>query len=195
MVIHQHGRHHNSQLIFGRSRSKVKLKMSGIKKILKWGQPLRDIMMDYAEVSKDIMQGFRTRPAKSIFWLVCSGIIIGFQKRCPSLNSYRNEVIEYSNELGLCAEAARNNQTKLYIDRVSTLLINGHVQHVNLGVCSLLLLRPQSVNCLNYHSTCKHLKPPIWTFHQRIVDVGVWNQWVLLNRKMVDFDVNESEFM
>ena len=169
--------------------------MNLVSRISRWGQPFRDILMDYAEVSKDIIVGFRKRPARSVLWMVCGGTVIAMHEKRPSLRSYRNKVVEYSNELGLCAETARNNQTKSYIDEISTLTSDEYIQYINLGVFSLLIQRSESQKCHNYHSTCSYLQPRIWKIHHRVIDIGVWNQWLLLNRKMVDFDVNESEFM
>ena len=155
---------------------------------------MRDIMADYIDVSKDILMGFKKKPVRSTCWMASGGVILACYRRCPNLTSYRNEVIEYSNELGLCANAARNNESKLYIDRISTILSDGCIKFVNLGVCSLVIEQPRSLRCHNYHNTCKHLQPRIWTFYYRIVDIGVWNEWLLLNKKMVDFDINQSEF-
>lgn len=151
-------------------------------------------MSDYVDASKDIMIGLKRRPLRSIFLLVSGGIAISCHKMCPSLNSYKNEVIYYSNELGLCAENARNNESKMYIDQISTLLSDGCIQFVNLGIFSLMVERPRSLQCQNYHTTCKHLKPRIWTYYSRIIDIGVLDMWLLLSKKMADFDINESEF-
>ena len=149
--------------------------------------------MDYAEVSKEVFRDSKNNPAKAALYLSLGGVITAFVQKCPSIGSYRSELIEYSNELGLCGEMNRNQQTKVYVEEASSLLNHCCVQCWNLGVCSLLVRRSCSSNCQNYQEICKYLKPQGWSFSQ-VIDIGVWNQWLFLTRKMVDFDVNTSEF-
>ena len=165
-----------------------------MKRASSWGQPLKNIITDYVEVSKDIATGLKKSPVKSSLWLVLGGFITAFYKKCPNLSCYRSDVIEYCNELGLCAEGARSGQAKSYVDRVSTLLHDDQVQYVSLGVVAIVMQRPSSPRCKNYHETCPHLRPRIWRLHDRVLDIGVWNQWVYLERNMLNFDINESEF-
>lgn len=165
-----------------------------ISKASKLGQPLKSMMLDYVEVFRDIWADFKTNPVKAIFVLSLGGIGTAFAKRCPDYNSYKNEIIEYSNELGLCAETSRNQQTKLYVDNISAMINNCSVRQLNLGVCTVIMEKPYSCNCQNYHEVCKYLQPRKWMFYHRIIDVGVWNHWIVLTRTMTDFDVNEEEF-
>ena len=159
------------------------------------GHPLKIIVLDYFEVLKEISLNMKKSPVKSLVWCVFGGTITAFYKKCPDLCSYTSEIIEYSNEIGLCAETTRNSQSKRYIDNISTLLNDGCIHYANFGIFSLIIHKSRSSNCFNYHQTCKHLQPRKWMFHESIVDVGVWNQWLILNRTMIDFDVNENEFV
>lgn len=165
-----------------------------LQKISRWGQPLKRIVIDYAEVSKDLAVDAKTKPVKYAFWLILGGILTTFYTRCPDLKSYRKEIIDYSNELGLCAESARNNKTKAYIDEVSNSLDNDCMVYWNLGICALIIQQSHSLSCKNYLEICGYLQPRLWTFHRRLIDIGIWNQWITLNRVMIDFDVNEDEF-
>ena len=165
-----------------------------INRATKWGTPLKNIIFDYAEVIKDIGFDSKKHPVKYLTWCLLGGVIVAFHKKRPDLKSYESEVLEYSNELGLCAASSINLSTKRYIDDVSTLLCDGCITHVNLGICSLIVRRPYSIHCSNYHQVCSHLQSRIWTFHHRVIDIGIWNKWLVLNKTMVDFDVNNEEF-
>jgi hypothetical protein len=165
-----------------------------MQKASRWGQPLKNIVYDYVEVSKDILTEFRDNPVKAVLVLSIGGTLIAFLKKCPDYSDYKREVMEYSNEMGMCAETTRNHQTKIYVDRIASMMSNSSIQYLNLGVCSLIIQKQCSYNCRNYHEVCKHLQPRKWTLFRRIIDIGVWNQWLILTRTMVDFDVNDSEF-
>ncbi len=160
----------------------------------RWGNPLRNIIVDYIEVSKDIVLGMKKSPVKGIMWLLLGGVIHTSYRKCPDFSSYQNEMVEYCNEFGLCAKTSVNLQKKNYIDDLSTQLYDGCIEYVNLGVLSLIIRRSQSTHCYNYHARCKHLKPRVWKLYHSIVDVGFWNQWLVLRRTMIDFDINENEF-
>lgn len=165
-----------------------------IQRASKWGNPFKSILLDYVEVSKDILTEFKSNPAKAVLVLSLGSTVAALVKKCPDHSSYKNEVLEFSNELGLCAETNRDHQTKLYIDRISSMISNCSVLHLNLGVCSLIIQRSCSSKCQNYHEVCKYLQPRKWMFYRKIIDVGIWDQWLILTKTMVDFDVNDTEF-
>lgn len=165
-----------------------------VRRARRWGEPLKIIVTDYVEVSKDVGAELKRSPVKSLLWLLLGGAITACHVKCPSLSCYKSEVINYCNELGMCAERTRSQHAKHYVDQVSTLLTDGHIKYVNFGVCAIVMQAPNSSRCFNYHETCTHLQPRIWTFSDRVIDIGVWNNWLALRKAMVDFDVNENEF-
>ena len=164
-----------------------------VSKASTWGQPLRNIIMDYLDVSKDLFKDMRSSPVKSTLLLSLSGLGIVCYAKCPTLTDYHSEIIEYSNEIGLCAESTRNKRCKMHVDSMSTMLVDGYLEYMNFGLFSVILQRPNSSKCYNYHEVCTHLQPRLWTLPDRVVDVGVLGQWRILNKTMKDFDVNQDE--
>lgn len=165
-----------------------------VRKAAKWGQPLKNIISDYVEVSKDVAKDARTSPLKYLTLCLLGGVITLFNRKCPNLKDYHSEIIDYSNEIGLCADATRNLKSKVHIDNMSTLLADKYLQCFSFGVFSVIIRRHSSAHCHNYHQICGHLQPRLWTLHERVVDIGVWGQWLLLDKVMKDFDVNEAKF-
>ena len=163
-------------------------------KAAKWGQPLKNILSDYVEVSKDVAKDARSYPLKYLTLGMFGCVITCVCRRCPNLKDYHSEIIEYSNEIGLCADTTRNSRSKGHVDDMSMLLADRYLQCINFGIFSVIIRRPSSAQCRNYHQVCAHLHPRVWTFHERVVDVGVWGQWLFLDKIMKDFDVNETEF-
>lgn len=149
--------------------------------------------MDYLDVSKDLLKDSRSSPVKYIMLLTLAGFGTVCYYKCPILTDYHSEIIEYANEIGLCAESTRNKKCKMHVDEMSTLLIDGYLEYVSFGVFSVILRRPSSSKCFNYHQVCPHLQPRLWTLPDRVVDVGVLGQWLMLNKTMKDFDVNQDD--
>jgi len=164
-----------------------------ISKANSWGQPLRNIILDYVEVSRDLFKDIKKSPFKYMILFSLGGAGVLLCARRPTLTDYQSEIIDYSNEMGLCAQATRNSICKAHVDRMSTLLTDGYLQCVGLGLFSLILLRPSSSRCYNYHQVCSHVQPRLWTLPDRVVDVGVMGQWLMLKKTMQDFDVNHED--
>ena len=171
----------------------AKMKNLVVSKSNFWGQALRNIMLDYVEVSRDIFKDMKKSPVKSVIYLGLGGAGILLCARSPTLTDYHSEIVEYSNEIGLCAQATRNPVCKAHVDRMSTLLVDGYLLCISFGLFSLILLRPSSSHCCNYHQVCPHVQPRLWTLPDRVVDVGVMGHWLVLRKTMKDFDVNLSE--
>lgn len=155
---------------------------------------MKNIMLDYVDVSRDVAKDARSSPVKYLIFFMFGGALTLFHRNCPNLNDYHSEIIEYANEIGLCADTTRNHRTKVHVDDMSTLLADGYLRCIHFGIFCVVIRKPSSAQCYNYHQVCKHLQPRLWMFHERVVDVGVWRQWLILNRTMKDFDVNEAEF-
>lgn len=157
------------------------------------GQPLKVILTDYAEVAKDLVLGARKRPIKASLYLISiSAFTVTWRKR-PDYTSYINDVVDYANELSMCSEVVRRPSAQQYIDTIAKQHADGYLRYINLGLVAIILRRNYSPLCANYHDTCKHLQPRVWTVRKRVVDVGFWGRWRNLDREMVDFDINEEE--
>ena len=165
-----------------------------IRTVARLGQPLKEILTDYVEVGKDLIQGARRRPIKTALYLTSGAAFTITWRKRPDYTSYINDVVEYANELSMCSEVVRRPSAKLYIDSVFKQHSDSYLRYVNLGLVAIILRRNYSPSCSNYHEMCKHLQPRIWTVLERVVDVGFWGQWRNLEKEMLDFDVNEEDF-
>lgn len=164
-----------------------------IRSAARLGQPLKEILTDYVEVFKDIFIGARKRPFKAATYLISATAFTVTWKKRPDYNSYINDVLDYANELSMCSEIVRRRSAKQYVDTITKQHADGYLQYINLGLCAVILRRNYSPVCSNYHETCQHLQPRLWSVGERVVDVGFWGQWRNLEKEMVDFDVNEEE--
>ena len=164
---------------------------NAVTRVSKWGHPLKAILLDYIEVTKDLLIEARQRPLKTVVYLFTGSLVVTTWRKRPNYASYLKEVMEYSNEMGMCNESLINPQAKRYIDNVIMLNADGRLRYVNLGLCGIVIRRSYSPYCANYAETCEYLQPRIWKTFERIVDIGVWGRWVQLEKRMVDFDVNE----
>ena len=112
-------------------------------------------------------------------------------REVPSEHSYYAELLDWSNELSLVNQMEQNQVSKSHIDRTLDLYASNRLRYINLGLVAIVMEIPTYPECKNYHNTCVHLQPRWWTFHNRIVDIGMYGRWVVIQRKMLDYDINE----
>lgn len=165
-----------------------------VSRVSKWGHPLKAIVVDYIEVTKDLLVEAKQRPLKTILYLLTGGVAVSTWRRRPSYACYLKEVMNYSNEMGMCSESLLNPQAKAYVDHVLRLNADSYLRYVNFGLFGVIIQRNYSPSCANYAETCEYLQPRIWKTFDRVIDVGVWGKWIELEKRMVDFDVNEEQF-
>jgi len=163
------------------------------KRLRKWGHPLRAILEDYAEVTKELVSDARRHPLKTLSYCMSGALVIATWRKRPDYADYINDVLEYSNEIAQCSQELRNPHSEAYINSIINLDAGSHLRYISLGVCAVVLQRVHSPDCKNYHQTCKYLQPRLWLVHHRVVDVGGWGRWWWLEKNMVDFDVNEEQ--
>ena len=88
----------------------------------------------------------------------------------------------------------RNPKSEKYLTWVEQCYNEGTIRRLNLGIVSFMWLDNFDSASAVYKAICPYLKPRYVTFQQRIIDVGFMDNWWILEHKMRDYDVNESEF-
>ena len=159
------------------------------------GQPIRAILTDYADVFTDLFKSSWKHPFRTVAYISIGSLIIAAVSKRPDYNGYLNDVLGYSNELSMCSDLVRNPKAKRYIDNIITMHSDGYLTYINLGVVALIKRRAHSAHCSNFHETCPSLQPRVWRSVERVVDVGVWGRWLLLDTELKDYDINEEELL
>lgn len=112
----------------------------------------------------------------------------------PDEVSFRDNMIKYNLKLMLLGEPIRNPVAVEHIERLQRYYNEGIIRRINLGIWSLIWIDNYDEDCSSYKAVCSYLKPRYITFYNRIVDVGFLDKWWVLENKMKDYDVNETEF-
>ena len=162
------------------------------KRIQQWGQPFRNILLDYYEVSKDMVNNIRTHRVRSVLGFLCFGTIVYSSRQVPNECSYYGELLDWSNELSLVSEVEQNKVSKSHINRTLDLYANKRLHYVHLGLVAIVMELPTYPECKNYHYTCAYLQPRWWMFYNRIIDIGMYGKWLVIQRKMIDYDINDE---
>ena len=166
--------------------------MATRKIVTKLGTPLINVYRDYKDVFTGLAKGSYDRPSRPILLGIITGAIGYIWYQNPDEKSFNTELQQCSNALSLLSKLTRNPSSELHVDRLLLLRNEDLLSYVSFGLFSFIIRQNTNNICTNYGYTCQHLQPGFWTYFDRIEDVGLFNKWFILDRKMIDYDVNPS---
>ncbi|XP_063787360.1 mitochondrial import inner membrane translocase subunit Tim29 [Pseudophryne corroboree] len=154
----------------------------------------KSLLRDYGEACKDIVVGAKERPGKAATYLSLLAGVGVCSSTAPSEDSFQCCLLEASASLLLLSPWTRSGKSDQHVQRLIELRNGGRLRYVNLLLFSLVYEAPYDPECDLYASQCSHLQSRWSDFPHRVLDIGFFGHWWLLQNKMKDFDVNEEEF-
>lgn len=169
-----------------------KIKGTIIEKLITFWQSL---FRDYKDVFYESLNDIKGNPKKSIIiFSLLGGVTICWQMN-PNDISYRESVIKNSHRVFLLGTAIRNPACVEYLKLIETYYNQGRIQRISLGLCSFIVLNSKSSNTALYRENCEYLQPSYLSMiSNNILDVGFLDKWWIMERKMLDYDVNPEEW-
>ncbi|EAT36443.1 AAEL011476-PA [Aedes aegypti] len=158
----------------------------------KWAMYWRNLIRDYKEMIMDTGKTMRERPVRSGVYLTLLGTTYYCCANNPDEADFVNRFRQCANELQLVHPSCQNPTASAHIQFLQKCYNEGIVRRISLGVVSFIWLDNFDRGVAIYKAICPYLQPRYMTFHERIVDVGFNNEWWLLRKKMIDYDINEE---
>lgn len=156
----------------------------------KWTKYCKQVATDYKDVAKSIVKSAQDRPRRAVI-LYGSGI---FGYYClqtnPTYQSYLAQLRQYQCDVTFVAEPIRNPKAIQYMQLMEQCHNQGILKRMSFGIFSILWISDYNDHLNLYKAVCPYLAPQIKTFHTRIVDFGILDRWIFIERKLRDFDVN-----
>ncbi|XP_035218537.1 mitochondrial import inner membrane translocase subunit Tim29-like [Stegodyphus dumicola] len=115
-------------------------------------------------------------------------------KSNPGERSFYDQLISCITDLAMVADPIRNPQAEKHVRFLTQCHNQGLLRCIDFAFFTLMWTADYSKDCDMYSAQCKYLKPKYFSFHERIVDVGIFGTWLNLKLKMKDFDVNPNEW-
>lgn len=168
--------------------------MSAIKKCV--SLYFKNLYLDYYEVFVDIHKSARKRPFKTSFVVLNAGFALNLFRSNEGLRSYKADIVSACNRLGALVESSRNPESYEFVQRLGELNCEKRLRQIDLGFSTLIYEADTSEDVALYKHNCKYLRPTIKEFvMERIIDWGILGHWLLLERKMKDYDINEANLL
>ncbi|XP_015782115.1 mitochondrial import inner membrane translocase subunit Tim29-like [Tetranychus urticae] len=149
----------------------------------------------YKNTLVEIKDGMVQRPIKSGFQLSTLTGLIYLLNNNPSEQCYLDQLLTARNDLLVVGDNIRNPSSFEFVSFLNQCQGERTLKRLDLGVISLLLRMDLSPDCALYINQCDFLKPTYMELlTERLVDIGVAGRWRVLDRKMIDYDVNPDEW-
>jgi hypothetical protein len=166
---------------------------------------LKTVANDYKDVGMHTLKTMKEKPFKSTVYVASGGVVYAMYRYNPTHLNYQSCLVEYSNELLMCGESTRSRHAENSLNDMHKLSNNGLLFHRSFVLFSLMKRVNFNKECDLYEKHCKPLnKPSPWNvlnyvnltlaWFNSIVDIGVFDYWLFLNRNLKDYDVNVAEW-
>lgn len=164
---------------------------------------IKTVALDYRDVAKDTWKSMNERPFKALSYTLSMGFVYVLYKTNPNEFTYENRLIECSNDLIMCSKTIRSESSEEYLSTIRKMKNYDLLKYKSYILFSLILHENFNKDCDLFEQQCKQLnKPNKWNifnvpnrfkdFKDSIVDIGLLNNWYYLEKRMLDFDVNDS---
>lgn len=155
----------------------------------------KNLYLDYSEVFREIHKGARRRPLKASLYGASTLIVLNLFRTNEGLRSYSNEVVSACDRLGAVTDSCRNPISRKFVQDIGELHCHGLLRQVDLGFSTLIYKVDTNPDVALYKYNCKYMRPSIKEFiTERLVDFGIQGHWLMLELKMHDYDINETEY-
>lgn len=122
------------------------------------------------------------------------GVLYTALKTNPDEQSFYDRLTHNISHLAMVGDAIRNPSAEQHVTYLSRCENQGLLRRTDLMFFTLMWIADYPKDCNIYAAQCKYLKPSFLTFHNRIIDIGLFGTWLNMFLKMRDFDINPEEW-
>lgn len=159
----------------------------------KLGRSAYNLYFDYKTVFKDSITYAKEKPLRTVLSLAGVGAACFIYQNNPDEQSFADALMESSNELLQLANLIRNPSSDHCVQQLWKLHCEGRLKRQSLGLFSVVFEQNLSSDCDLYEKHCSYVQPRWKHLWSRVVDIGFMGHWFLLEKAMVNYDVNEAE--
>lgn len=156
----------------------------------KWADYWKNLFIDYRQMLQDLRTDIQDDPRKAIKWTTILTTSYLLAKNNPNEIDFKHNLKSTENEVAMVSDACLNKEAIDYLRFLEICYNQGVIHYQNLGVFSIMYTSELNESCDLYKAQCSYLKPTLFSFPMRIVDIGLMGHWWNLYRRTANYDVN-----
>ncbi|XP_043658622.1 mitochondrial import inner membrane translocase subunit Tim29 [Drosophila teissieri] len=156
----------------------------------KWVQYWNGLVRDYTEVAVGVVRESYTKPKKAL--LYGTGMLFVYQAglKNPGEEAFMTLLRGATNRMITVPAELQNPVSADYLLTLERAINQKKLRLLSLGICTILWVDLYDEDDCTYPAICEYTNVGVFNFHERIIDVGFWNQYWRLKWKMHNYDVN-----
>ncbi|EDV99528.1 mitochondrial import inner membrane translocase subunit Tim29 [Drosophila grimshawi] len=156
----------------------------------KWANYWKGLMSDYAEVATSVVKESYARPKRTLIYGTAIVALYQMAKNNPDQYAFSSLLRTQTNRMITLPPEQQNSESSDYLVMLERAINQNKLRLLNLGICTLLWVDMFDEDDCTYPAICEYTTVNYLSFHERIIDVGFWNQYWRLKWKMHNYDVN-----
>uniref|UniRef100_A0A336K0N7 CSON013653 protein n=1 Tax=Culicoides sonorensis TaxID=179676 RepID=A0A336K0N7_CULSO len=158
--------------------------------IEKWANYWKQLGIDYKDMLIDTGKHMIKHPVKTVVYATTGYSTYILYKNNPDFEDFKKDFQNNKNQLILVHHSCQNPVSAKHIKDLEQWFNQGVVKRLTFGIVSFIWIDNFDKDVSLYKATCNYLKPPYSTFNERVIDIGFWNKFWILEDRMKDYDVN-----
>ncbi|XP_066842603.1 mitochondrial import inner membrane translocase subunit Tim29 [Anser cygnoides] len=157
------------------------------------GRWCRALLRDYAEAAREAARGARRRPWRAAGAAAALGGP-GLRGGRAGPRLLRGGLTGGGGGPAAPLPPTRSPEAERHVRRLLRRRDRGQLRYRGLVLAAVVYEAPYDEAAALYRARCPHLRPPWSRLPGRLLDVGFWGRWWVLEARTRDCDVNEEEF-
>ncbi|KAH8291696.1 hypothetical protein KR018_006052 [Drosophila ironensis] len=156
----------------------------------KWAKYWQGLVRDYSEVAVGVVRESYQKPKKALAYGTGLYLLYKSAENNPGEDEFMTLLRHETNRMITVAPNQQNPVSADYLLLLERAINQKKLRLLSLGVCTLLWVDLYDADDCTYPAICEYTSVGLLNFHERVIDVGFWNQFWRLRWKMRNYDVN-----
>lgn len=156
----------------------------------KWVTYWNNLVRDYTEVAVGVVRESYAKPKKALAYGTGLYVLYQATQNNPGEEAFMTLMRRETNKMITVAPGQQNPVSAEYLLLLERAINQNKLRLLSLGICTLLWVDLYDEDDCTYPAICEYTNVGLMNFHERVIDVGFWNQYWRLKWKMRNYDVN-----
>ncbi|XP_034119388.1 mitochondrial import inner membrane translocase subunit Tim29 [Drosophila sulfurigaster albostrigata] len=156
----------------------------------KWTNYWKGLLRDYGEVGAGVVKESYANPKKALAY--GTGVLTLYlaARNNPDEAAFMTLLRKQTNRMVTLPPDQQNPDSANYLTMLERAVNQKKLRLLSLGICTLMWVDLYDEDDCTYPAVCEYTSVGLLNFHQRIIDVGCWNEFWRLKHKMRNYDIN-----
>lgn len=158
--------------------------------IEKWANYWKGLVRDYSEVLTGVVKESYSKPKRAV--AIGTGLLALYKmaETNPDEQALMTRLRKHTNRMIMLPPEQQNRESADYLIMIERAVNQKKLRLLSLGIFSLMWVDLYDEDDCTYPAICEYTTVGMFNFHERIIDVGFWNEFWRLKWKMRNYDIN-----